>query len=208
MIAIIDYGAGNLRSIRRALESAGAETVITSDPAVLATAEAVVLPGVGNAGHAIERLESLGFTKEIHRVVEAGKPFLGICVGMQVLFQDQEEGDSTGLGLLPGKVRSIQGAEKLPHIGWNKSVVAPEGRLQESEPAYYYFVHSFIAEPDDDRDIAATANYGEAFPSVVIRGNVWGTQFHPEKSGDDGLKLLKRWVHVVQQQSNEASRPS
>lgn len=207
MIAIIDYGAGNLRSIRRALETAGAETVITSDPAVIEQADAVVLPGVGNAGHAIERLTSLGFTKSIHNAVEAGKPFLGICVGMQVLFNDQEEGETTGLGLLPGKVRSIQGASKLPHIGWNRSVVAPGGPLGDSEPSYYYFVHSFVAEPENDRDIAATATYGEEFASVVIRDNVWGTQFHPEKSGSDGIRLLKQWVDLVEQTEKATTTP-
>jgi imidazole glycerol-phosphate synthase subunit HisH len=205
VIAIIDYGAGNLRSIQRALESTGAETIITSDPDALRDADAVVLPGVGNAGHAINRLESLGFTRAIHESVDAGKPFLGICVGMQVLFDDQEEGDTTGLGLLRGRVRSIQGAAKLPHIGWNQSVPTPGGKLPASEPSYYYFVHSYVAEPDNPADIAATAVYGESFPSVVIRDNVWGTQFHPEKSGSDGLELIGHWVAEVRQQTPRRS---
>ncbi|MCA9861104.1 MAG: imidazole glycerol phosphate synthase subunit HisH, partial [Thermomicrobiales bacterium] len=120
MIAIIDYGAGNLRSIRRALEINGAETVITSDADVIRKADAVVLPGVGHAGHAIGEIDRRGLTPAIRETVEAGKPFLGICVGMQVLFEHQEEGDTQGFGFLRGDVHSIEGAAKLPHIGWNR----------------------------------------------------------------------------------------
>src|SRR5690242_18714156 len=117
MIAVIDYGAGNLRSISRALQEAGAEVVVTSDPEVVRAADAVVLPGVGHAGHSIETLISLGMPDAIHEVVDQGKPFLGICVGMQVMFDEQEEGDTRGFGLLPGRVRSIQAPVKVPHMG-------------------------------------------------------------------------------------------
>jgi glutamine amidotransferase len=195
MIAVIDYGAGNLRSIRRALESAGAATVVTDDTELIAAADAVVLPGVGNAGHAVDRLRQMGMDRAIDRVVDAGKPFLGICVGMQVLFEEQEEGNTLGLGLLPGRVRSLRGPVKVPHMGWNRSRVVRSGPAGEpGEEPYFYFVHSYVAEPRDEADIAATAHYGEEFASVVVRNNVWGTQFHPEKSGVDGLAFVRRFV--------------
>ena len=195
MIAIIDYGAGNLRSIRRALETNGAETVITSDPDEVRKADAVVLPGVGHAGHAISEIERRGLTPAIREIVAAGKPFLGICVGMQVLFEHQQEGDSQGFGLLKGNVRQIEGATKLPHIGWNQvcSKASDDGLNQ----GYFYFVHSFIADPTNSDDVAATSTYGEQFPVVVKSGNIWGTQFHPEKSGPAGIEFLASWVNEV-----------
>lgn len=203
MIAVIDYGAGNLRSISRALEHAGAEVVVTSDPDVVRQADAVVLPGVGHAGHSIEQITKLGMPAAIHEAVDAGKPFLGICVGMQVMFDEQEEGDTHGLGLMPGKVRSLRGDVKVPHIGWNRSTVTSTSPLgTEGDETYYYFVHSFVAEPADPNDIAATTEYGEQFASVVVRDNVWGTQFHPEKSGEAGLKLIKAFVDQI----DEAAR--
>ena len=201
MIAIIDYGAGNLRSIRRALETNGAETEITSDPAVVARADAVVLPGVGHAGHAISEIDRRGLTPAIRESIESGKPFLGICVGMQVLFEHQQEGDTQGFGFLKGNVREINGAEKLPHIGWNQiSTGSEEDGLDEG---YFYFVHSFVAEPTNPADVAATANYGEEFAVVVKSANVWGTQFHPEKSGPAGLDFLATWVNEVDRSTKE-----
>ncbi len=194
MIAIIDYGAGNLRSIQRALEAHGETTMITSDPSALADADAVVLPGVGNAGHAMDQLESMGMADAIRSTVAEKTPFLGICVGMQVLFEHQQEGDRPGLGLLPGRVRVIEGAEKLPHIGWNRSEARTSAHDLNGSSPYFYFVHSFVAEPENAADVAAVSSYGEEFPSVVIRENVWGTQFHPEKSGTDGLDFLGKWV--------------
>ena len=201
MIAIIDYGAGNLRSIRRALETNGAETEITSDPAVVARADAVVLPGVGHAGHAISEIDRRGLTPAIRESIESGKPFLGICVGMQVLFEHQQEGDTQGFGFLKGNVREINGAEKLPHIGWNQiSTGSEEDGLDEG---YFYFVHSFVAEPTNPADVAATATYGEEFAVVVKSANVWGTQFHPEKSGPAGLDFLATWVNEVDRSTKE-----
>jgi imidazole glycerol-phosphate synthase subunit HisH len=205
MIAVIDYGAGNLRSISRALETVGADVVVTSDPDVVRSADAVVLPGVGHAGHSIQTLAELGMPDAIHEVVEQGKPFLGICVGMQVMFEEQEEGDTKGFGLLPGKVRSIQGPVKVPHIGWNKARVARTSPLgNDGDEDYFYFVHSFVAEPDDPNDVVATTDYGEEFASVVVRANVWGTQFHPEKSGTAGLRLIRAFVEQVDQSANQA----
>jgi glutamine amidotransferase len=201
MIAIIDYGAGNLRSIRRALETNGAETIITSDPEEVRKADAVVLPGVGHAGHAIGEIDRRGLTPAIRETVEAGKPFLGICVGMQVLFEHQQEGDSQGFGLLKGNVREIEGATKLPHIGWNQvSSGTPDDGLDDG---YFYFVHSFVADPANPDDVAATSTYGEEFPVVVKSGNIWGTQFHPEKSGPAGLEFLASWVTEVDRNTKE-----
>ena len=198
MIAVVDYGAGNLRSIRRALEAAGAEAVVTSDPAEVAAADAVVLPGVGNAGHAMEMLGRLGLTPVLKETAESGKPLLGICLGMQLLFGPQEEGGTEGLGLLPGRVHRLSGPVKIPQIGWNRSTVVRDGPLgRANEKRYYYFVHSYIAVPDDPADSAETAEYGETFASVVVRGNIWGTQFHPEKSGEDGLALVRAFVEAA-----------
>jgi glutamine amidotransferase len=198
MIAIIDYGAGNLRSIRRALEAHGADTVVTADPLQVAAADAVVLPGVGAAGHSMRRLADLGLIPVIHESVAAGTPFLGICLGMQLLFEDQEEGNVQGLGLLPGRVRSLRGSLKVPHMGWNQSRVRRSGPIGDAgDQSYYYFVHSYIVEPQNPDDIAATAVYGDAFPSIVIRDQVWGTQFHPEKSGDAGLALIGAFVEQL-----------
>ncbi|MDP9354829.1 MAG: imidazole glycerol phosphate synthase subunit HisH [Chloroflexota bacterium] len=195
MIAVIDYGAGNLRSIRRALEAARAETVVTADPETVTAADAVVLPGVGAARHAMDRLRDLGMTGAITDAVEGGKPFLGICLGMQLLFEGQEEGDTAGLGLLRGRIRSLSGPVKVPHIGWNRSRIVRPGPLgRVGDERHYYFVHSYVAEPMDHDDVAAVADYGERFPSVVVRDNVWGTQFHPEKSGPDGLELVRAFV--------------
>jgi glutamine amidotransferase len=195
MIAVVDFGAGNLRSMRRALEIMGAETRITNDPIEVRAAEAVVLPGDGHAGYSMDRLVELGLSAAIFDVVADGKPFLGVCVGMQLLFEHQEEGDRQGLGLLPGRVRVLRGNVKLPHIGWSQSRTIRSGPLGiEGDLAYYYFLHSYIAEPDNHDDIAAVVTYGETYPSVVVRDNIWGAQFHPEKSGTDGLALVSAFV--------------
>jgi imidazole glycerol-phosphate synthase subunit HisH len=195
VIAVVDYGAGNLRSIRRALEAAGAEVVVTSDPEVVASADAVVLPGVGAAGHAMKTLDGLGLTPVLKEAGDSGKPFLGICLGMQLLFRDQDEGATAGLGLMPGRIRRLAADVKVPHIGWNRSRVTADGPLgRAGDECYYYFVHSYVAEPDDPADTAAEAEYGESFPSVVVRNNIWGTQFHPELSSNDGLALVRAFV--------------
>jgi len=195
VIAVVDYGAGNLRSIRRALEAAGAAVQVTSDPATVTRAEAVVLPGVGAAGAAMDRLRAGGMAPVIEQAVADGTPFLGICLGMQLLFGHQAEGNTAGLGLLPGRVRSLRGGVKVPHMGWNRSRAARTGPLGEAgEEREYYFVHSYVVEPDAPADVAAEVRYGDVFPSVVIRDRVWATQFHPEKSGPDGLALVRAFV--------------
>ena len=197
-IAVIDYGAGNLRSIRRALEAAGAHVTVTSDVGHVRRADAVVFPGVGAAGAAMDRLHQLGLVDAIGEVVAEKRPFLGICLGMQLLFEHQEEGDTHGLGLLEGRVRTLSPAVKVPQIGWNRVRWIQEAA--GSHPADeddFYFVHSYIAEPHDPADVVAVARYGEVFPSIVRHGRVWGTQFHPEKSGPAGLRLIAGWVDAV-----------
>jgi imidazole glycerol-phosphate synthase subunit HisH len=207
VISIIDYGSGNLRSIQRALESHNLQTTISGEVPVIQSADAVVLPGVGHAGHAMEQLHKLGMAEVIHRTVDSGKPFLGICVGMQVLFGQQGEGGAEGLGVLEGRVRKIEDSEKVPHIGWNvpHSGKAPPTALVNRDP-YYYFVHSFVAQPANQEDIAAVTTYGERFPSAVIRENVWGTQFHPEKSGEDGLAFLGLWAKCVRDYTGDVDQ--
>ncbi len=194
MIAIVDYGAGNLRSIQRAIEAAGAETRITAKAEDVRSASRVVLPGVGNAAAAMTRLRESGLSDAVTVAARSGKPVLGICLGMQLLFGDQEEGPTTGLGLLPGTVRSLPADHKVPQMGWNLAEFRPGTPMSDLNKAYFYFVHSYIVHPDDDADIAADTNYGVRFPSIVARDAVWGFQFHPEKSGDDGLALVKAWV--------------
>ncbi len=199
MIAIVDYGAGNLRSIQRAIEATGAPVTITADPAVIVAAEAVVLPGVGNAGAAMKRLRDMDVIPAIEQSVAAKKPFLGICLGMQLLFDYQEEGSTEGLGLIPGQVRALTGSVKVPHIGWNLSRIVRSTPLGTTGDAYrYYFVHSYTVLPDDPTAVVATVYYGQEFPSIVARDNIWGTQFHPEKSSNDGLALIRSFVALTQ----------
>ena len=205
-VAVVDYGAGNLRSIRRALEAAGAEVEVTSAPERIAGADAVVLPGVGAAGTAMDRLHEGHLIPVLHEAIASGKPFLGICLGMQLLFEDQEEGDTLGLGVLRGRVRSLPDTVKIPHMGWNRSrVVRPDVLGDDEGDLTYYFVHSFVVDASDPADIAAETTYGEAFPSIVVHDNIWGTQFHPEKSGDEGLALVKRFVDGIPVPARELS---
>jgi glutamine amidotransferase len=198
MIAIIDYGAGNLRSIARAIEAAGESTIVTSDPEQIYAADGVVFPGVGAAGHAMRKLAEAGMIEPINEVVRRGTPFLGVCLGMQLLFEEQEENNTRGLGLLKGHVRTIRSAEKVPHMGWSQSVIRkPLPGLEPGTSHFFYFVHSYVVQPNNPDDIAAVTTYGETFPSIVTHGNIWGTQFHPEKSSDDGLAFVRSWVDSV-----------
>lgn len=194
MIAIVDYGAGNLRSIQRALDAAGASTIITGDPDVVAGSDKIVLPGVGNAATAMERLTSSGLADALSSSSNRGAPLLGVCLGMQLLYGAQEEGPTTGLGLLEGSVTSLPPTHKVPQIGWNTVEFVSDSPLDGHPDGYYYFVHSYIVNPADDFEIAAHTDYGVRFPSIVARDNVWGVQFHPEKSGEEGLRLIQRWV--------------
>lgn len=201
MIAIVDYNVGNLPSVQKAFKAVGFETAITSDPEAIAAADGVVLPGVGAFGHAMESLAACGLVEPVRRYIASGRPMLGICVGLQLLFEVGEEfGETPGLGLLPGRVTRLPGRVKLPQIGWN--LVEPVQREHPilagvQEPFYAYFVHSFAAEAADPADIAATTDYGRVFPSMVARGNLVGVQFHPEKSSEAGLQLLANFGRMV-----------
>ena len=198
MIGVIDYGAGNLHSLARGIAHVGGEALVSSDPDELAAQDAIVLPGVGHAGQLLDRLRHLGMDRAILEAIDRGVPFFGICIGMQIMFGDQEEGGATGLGLLPGRVRHLSPGVKAPHMGWNLARLTRASPLgDEGDTRHYYFVHSFVADDASPDDVAATTTYGETFPSVVIRDHLWGTQFHPEKSADNGMELLRAFVGMV-----------
>jgi imidazole glycerol-phosphate synthase subunit HisH len=197
MIAIIDYGAGNMLSIAKALQHLGASARVTDDPLVVGEARAIVLPGVGSGGAAMARMKERGLDDAIRQATEQGRPFLGICLGMQLLADHHSEGEVAGLGLFPGEVRRIPHGPKIPHMGWNQ--VTP---LYENLPIfagiapqeYFYFMHSYYVEPQDALGVAAVTDYGSPFCSVIATERVWGTQFHPEKSGPAGLRLLGNFI--------------
>ena len=196
-IAIVDYGAGNLTSVKNAFAALGVETVVTRDPAVVAAAARVVFPGVGAALSAMESLRSLGLESSVKDAAASGRPFLGICLGMQILFEHSEEdGGVDTLGILSGRVRrfpKVPGV-KVPQIGWN-SVAAASAAAEPFDREFYYFVHSYYAEKT--ADTALTAEYaGVEFSAMVRRGNLWACQFHPEKSGRAGLRLLSDWLSI------------
>jgi len=200
MIAIIDYGAGNIHSIEKALQYIGATVQVTDDPAVVAAAQAVVLPGVGSGGAAMARMVERGLDDAIRQATQQGKPFLGICLGMQLLADHHAEGEVDGLRLFRGEVRRIPHGPKIPHMGWNSvSPVRAELPIFAGIPAdsYFYFAHSYYVEPQDQQGVAAVTNYGSPFCSVIVTERVWGTQFHPEKSGAVGLHMLKNFVRWV-----------
>lgn len=194
MIAIIDYGAGNLRSIKRAIELHGVEAEITGDPERIAGADRIVLPGVGNAKAAMDQLHASGIAEAVSEQAKKGTPLLGVCLGMQLLFGEQEEGPTTGLGLLAGNVVKLPTDHKIPHMGWNTVEFTSHSPLSESSPAAFYFVHSYEVRPDSPADIAGETEYGHRIASMVIHENIWGTQFHPEKSEHAGLTLLDSWL--------------
>lgn len=201
MIAVIDYDAGNIRSVEHALAALGLPAVLTRDPDVIRKADKVILPGVGAFGDAMEKLNSYGLTGVIKEVVSAGKPFLGICLGMQLLFDSSEESPGAeGLSLLPGRILRIPEGEglKIPHIGWNDITFPKESRLFEGIPegSYVYFVHSYYLKADRFEDVAAETHYGVTIHAAAERGNVFGCQFHPEKSGDVGLAILRNFGNL------------
>ena len=194
MIAVLDYGIGNLRSAQKALEHVGAEAVLTADPAVVEAAAGVVLPGVGHIGRCLEALRGSGLEEPARAAIDAGKPFMGICVGMQMLYDGSEEApDTKGMGVLPGMVRLLPEGVKRPQMQWNVLDYRPTPMLDGLEdPIWMYFVHSYAPEPSDD--VVAYCHYGGPVVAAVVRDNLWATQFHPEKSGAAGLRLLSNFV--------------
>lgn len=201
MIAIIDYGMGNLRSVQKGFEKVGYQAVVVDDPGALREAQAIVLPGVGAFGDAAVFLEERGFAVAIREELEQGKPFLGICLGLQLLFSWSEEAGENipGLGVFPGRVRRLPQGLKVPHMGWNQVELRKESPLFEGVPngSYFYFVHSFCVETPDEEIVLGVTDYGISFPSAVCRGNIFGVQFHPEKSSTLGLRLLANFGRLV-----------
>jgi glutamine amidotransferase len=199
MIAIIDYGMGNLRSVQKALEKVGAEAVITQDPQVIADAAKVVLPGVGAMAPAMAKLGDLGLIGAIKKSIADGKPFLGICLGLQLLFEKSDEGGAVeGLRILEGTVERFQKL-KVPHMGWNQlAIQQPQSPMFRgiAPGADVYFCHSYHVRPRNPRVIGTTTDYGVDFVSSVCRNNLWGVQFHPEKSQTVGLAILKNFNEV------------
>ncbi|MEA2125876.1 MAG: imidazole glycerol-phosphate synthase subunit HisH [Solirubrobacteraceae bacterium] len=198
-VAVVDYGMGNRRSVEKALTHVGAEAVITRDHELLRAAERIVVPGVGAFPAAMERLDALGLSELIRERARAGTPVLGICLGMQLLFDSSwEHGGAPGLGLLPGEVTYLDTrGERLPHIGWNLVRMRRPARLTAGlGDSAFYHVHSLVVRPADPEIVVGTAAHGETFVSIVERDNVFGAQFHPEKSSRDGLALLANFVRA------------
>jgi glutamine amidotransferase len=202
MIAIIDYEMGNLRSVQKAFERVGHTATITSDPAVLADAEKIVLPGVGAFRDAIAALKQRRLVEPIRKAIEGGKPFLGICLGLQLLFEKSYEGgEYEGLGIIPGKVVrfEVPAGYKVPHMGWNQLEFRQRPAIFDGieEGAHFYFVHSYYVVPRDEAVVATETDYAKAFCSSIYRGNLAAVQFHPEKSQAAGLKLLKNFAELA-----------
>ncbi len=208
MIAVIDYGMGNLRSVQKALEFVGAKVIVTHDPDLILNADSVVLPGVGAFKDCMANLNKLKLVDPIRKFVDSGKPFLGICLGLQVLFEESEEyGPVAGLGILPGKVVKFPGGSsetkngrpiKIPHMGWNQIQVKKNVPLFRGvgDAPYFYFVHSYYVVPEDQNMIATVTNYGVEFVSGIQHKNIYAFQFHPEKSQTLGLSILERFSNL------------
>ena len=201
MIAIIDYDAGKIKSVEKALQKLGADVVITNDAQEILRADKVILPGVGAFGDAMANLKKFGLDKVIYEVVENGTPFLGICLGLQLLFERSDETPGVaGLGILKGEILRIPDKDdlKIPHMGWNSLHLQNQGRLFQglSEQSYVYFVHSYYLKAEDEQIVKATTDYSVNIHASVEKDNVFACQFHPEKSSDVGLKILKNFVEL------------
>jgi len=216
-VAVIDYGLGNLRSVSKALEAVGTKVKVTNRAEDIVRASAIVLPGVGAFKRAMDNLLRLNILPSINRMIKEGKPFLGICLGLQVLFTESEEhGKRKGLDVIKGRVKRFSADVKIPHMGWNQIEIKkptssnqPASQHKRSGPgkpdlfkdipdgAYFYFVHSYYVEPQEEAIVVATTEYGQEFVSAVNKENVWGVQFHPEKSERLGLKILENFCHNV-----------
>jgi glutamine amidotransferase len=200
MIAIVDYGMGNLRSVEKGFKKVGIESVVTSDARGIDDAKGIVLPGVGAFRDCIRNLTDLSLTDAVVRAIQKGKPYLGICLGLQVLFSESEEfGRCAGLDIFRGKVIRFGPGLKVPHMGWNNVAILKRppilGAIEDN--AFFYFVHSFYVVPEDTGIVAGTTDYGETFTSMIWKDNVFATQFHPEKSQDLGLMILKGFGEFV-----------
>lgn len=200
MIAVVDYGMGNLRSVQKAFEHVGAKAVIVDSPGDIDAAERVVLPGVGAFGDAMNNLRTAGLIASIVRAISEGRPFLGICLGLQLMFAESEEmGQHRGLDIFPGKVKRFPEGQRVPQIGWNEVRIQRETELLDGVPdrSYFYFVHSFFVASERDEDVVGVTDYGIDYASIAGNGRAFGVQFHPEKSQDAGLKILKNFAERV-----------
>lgn len=201
MIAIVDYDAGNIKSVEKAVQYLGEDAVITRDRDVIMASDKVILPGVGSFGDAMNKIREYGLENVIYDVVDADKPFLGICLGLQLLFKTSEESpEATGLGILDGEILRIPDAPglKIPQIGWNNLEINPNARLFKGLPEnpYVYFVHSYYLKAKNPEDVAASTFYSTQIHASVEHGNVFACQFHPEKSSEVGLKILKNFIDL------------
>jgi glutamine amidotransferase len=201
MIAIIDYGAGNLQSVKKAFDFIGAESVITDNPDVINACDKILLPGVGSFGDAMDSMTKKGLVETVKQNAMSGKPFLGICLGLQLLFEESEESPGVeGLGIFKGKIKKFSSdmGLKIPHIGWNSLEIKQKDTLFKDIPenSYVYFVHSYYLHAEDENEIATVTNYGIDFHSAVGKDNIFATQFHPEKSGDVGLQILRNFASM------------
>lgn len=206
MVAIIDYDAGNIKSVEKALQYLGQDVIVTRSDKEILSADAVILPGVGAFGDAMRKLQNYNLIPVIHQVIDHGTPFLGICLGLQLLFDESEESPGVkGLGILPGKIKRIPEGNglKIPHIGWNSLEFPKQGKLYGNlinEP-YVYFVHSYYLEADDPSIVVATTEYNVTIHASVEKDNIFACQFHPEKSSDVGLQILKNFLNVRKEQA-------
>jgi glutamine amidotransferase len=210
-VAIIDYGVGNLRSVEKAFAATGCEASISSDESFLRSAERLVLPGVGAFAACMKALAERGFDRLVRERVVAGTPLLGVCVGMQMLFEESEEfGSTRGLRLLKGRVRKFGSELVVPQVGWNRIHQKRPHALFEgiANGSFCYFVHSFYCEPEDEAVVAGETEYGRQYASVVAHENICGVQFHPEKSQDVGLRMLRNWFHAKAQRGRKDAKKS
>ena len=198
-VVIIDYESGNLRSVARAVERAGVTPTVTSNPSSLVDADGVILPGVGSGPAAMSALRSRGLVQPLLHYIAGGRPFLGVCLGLQLLLDATDEGDAECLGLVTGRVRRLPDGLKVPHMGWNTVRFQRDHPLWDGIPqdSHFYFVHSYYADPDQRDYVAGLTEYGVPFCSIYARDNVVATQFHPEKSGDTGLRIYANYVRQV-----------
>ncbi len=199
-LIIVDYGAGNLRSVARAVAHAGGQPLITSRPQDVMDAEALIVPGVGAAADTMRNLNQHGLVQPIRDYIACGRPFLGVCMGQQVLFDVSEEGgEHPCLGVLPGRVVRLPEGVKVPHMGWNQVRIARSHPVFDGIPdgSFFYFVHSYYPQPQDPSIVIGETDYGVTFPSVVARENIVATQFHPEKSGAMGLRMYENFLRIA-----------
>ncbi len=199
-VVIVDFGAGNLHSVSRAVVNAGTRPLVTSNPSYLDDAEAVIVPGVGAAADTMSNLRASGFVEPIRDYIASGRPFLGVCMGQQALFEVSEEGgEHECLGILPGRVVRFSNGLKVPHMGWNQVRIVKQHPIFEGvdDGSYFYFVHSYYPQPADPDVVIGETEYGVAFASVIARDNIVATQFHPEKSGEAGLRMYANFLKIA-----------